>query len=134
MLTYVIYLSVGFMGGLLSAIMIPSFLFTNINQLISTLILDPISFVIGMVFFFIGFIANATLIRNGIELSYARMKRAEISMGEIFLSSLVICSFSLTFLLNFSVAVIFLIFSIVYGMISLNLRRYLQYERNREGV
>jgi hypothetical protein len=134
MLTYVIYLTAGFMGGLLSAIMIPSFLFTNLNQFIATLILDPISFVIGMVFFFIGFIANATLIRNGIELSYARLKRVDISLGEIFLSSLVICSFISTFLLNFSVAVIFLIFSIVYGMISLNLSHYLQYERNREGV
>jgi hypothetical protein len=134
MFTYIMYLTAGIIGGILSAIMIPPFLFTNLNQLIAILILDPITFVLGMFFFFIGFIANATLIRNGIELSYARLKRVDISIGEIFLSLLVGCSFILTFLINFSVAVVFLIFSLLYGMISLNLRRYMQYEQNRGEV
>jgi hypothetical protein len=134
MFTYFIYLIAGLFGGILSAVLIPSFLFTDMNQFISTLILDPFNFVLGMIFFFIGFIANATLFRNSIELSYAKMKNANISIGEIILSSFYIGSFLLTFIINFSVAVCFLIFSILYGMISLNLRRYLQYERKREEV
>ncbi|MBM6619897.1 hypothetical protein [Bacillus suaedaesalsae] len=132
MFTYVLYNSAGFMCSLLSAILIPPFLFNYSTQFISAVILDPASFVIGMFFFLIGFLASSALFRNSIELLYAYSKKGNISLGEIFVSSLYLLNFIVLFLLNFSVFLLFFLMTVIYGMISINLKRHLSYERSRE--
>lgn len=134
MLTYLLYNTAGFMGGLLSAILIPPFLFNHSSEFISSVILDPVSFVIGMLFFLLGFLASAALFRNSIELIYAYSKKANISIGEIFISSFYLFNFVTVFFINFSVFLLFLLITIIYGMISINLKRHLSFESSREEV
>ncbi|KAA0550292.1 hypothetical protein FZW96_02850 [Bacillus sp. BGMRC 2118] len=132
MFTYVLYNSAGFMCSILAAILIPPFLFTYSSQFISAVILDPVSFVTGMFFFLIGFLASSALFRNSIELLYAFSKKGNISMSEIIISSLYLVNFIVLFILNFSVFLLFFFMTIIYGMISLNLKRHLTLERSRE--
>ncbi|MBM7661214.1 signal transduction histidine kinase [Bacillus mesophilus] len=125
-------LFIGIIGGLVSASSIPSLQSGDFGQFLSTIILDPFSFLIGMFFFFIGFLANAKLLRDSIELTYAYFKRVRIFPFQILSSYFVIFSFIFVFILNPIVGLGFLFFSCMYGMISLKLNRYIPYVQRME--
>jgi hypothetical protein len=130
--TYFLYLLIGLGGGILAARWIPSFHFTDADQFLVTLVLDPFSFFFGMLCFFIGFLANAKLIKNCIEQTYALIKGVHTNFVHMSLSYLVFCSFIGLFFINISVAIVFLIFSVIYGMISLDLNRYMIHDKKQK--
>jgi hypothetical protein len=132
MLTCILYLLIGLGGGILAASLIPSFHFTDAGQFLVSIVLDPLTFFMGMLCFFIGFIANANLVKNCIEQTYALIKGVHINFAHMFLSYLVVFSFFGMFFINSSVAIVFLIFSIIYGMISLDLNRYMKYDKKQK--
>jgi signal transduction histidine kinase len=125
-------LFLGLIGGLVAASSIPTLLYADLGQFLSTIILDPFSFLIGMFFFFIGFLANAKLFRGCIELTYAYFKGVRIYPFQILSSYLVIFNFVLVFILNPIVGLLFLVFSCMYGMISLKINRYIPYVQRME--
>jgi signal transduction histidine kinase len=132
MLATFVCLLVGLVGGFLAASSFSSYVFTDIGRFLSTTILDPFSFFIGMIFFFIGFLANAKLIRDCVELTYAYFKGAPVHPFQILSSYFVVFSFVLVFLMNTLVGLGFLFFSFIYGMISLKLNRYIPYVKRME--
>ncbi|MFD1738585.1 hypothetical protein ACFSCX_18855 [Bacillus salitolerans] len=134
MLTYILYWLLGLCGGFLAANWIPPIFEIGLGPFISTLILDPITFFFGMGCFFVGFLANAALVRNGIRGTLFLSKGYKIHIPKLVISYLVIANFCLVFLFNLSIAVLFLIFSIVYGMISLDIRQNWQYDGKQEDL
>ncbi|WP_456278512.1 hypothetical protein [Bacillus sp. AK128] len=125
-----ICLFIGLAGGMIAASSISPNLLSS--QFVTNTILDPFSFFFGMIFFFFGFIANAKLIRGSIELTYARFKGVSIPPLQLFFSYLVIFSLTLIIFINPTIGFLFLLFSLIYGMISLKLKRYIPYVKRQE--
>jgi hypothetical protein len=134
MFTIIVYLIIGFCSGFFAASWIPPFFSQGLGESISTLILNPITFFFGMFCFFIGFIANASLVRTCIEGVYAIKKGYKIKKRKMFTSFLVLGSFISLFYINISVASLLFIFSVVYGMISLDLHQNWKYEDKQEDL
>ncbi len=128
----IVCLFIGFMGGLMASSLITPFM--NISQFLSSTILNPVGFFFGMLCFFFGFIANAKLIRDCMEKTYALVKGARIHLIEVLIPYLVIINFAIHFFLNPQVGFAFLCFSLIYGMISIKINRYLPYLDRQKGL
>lgn len=87
----------------------------------------PLRSFLAMVCFFVGFLANAAVVRTLLEGSIRFMLRQPVRWWEWVASFALIAPFYWLFQLNARLALLFFIFSVVYGIISVDLagsRRY----------
>ncbi|NNU92388.1 hypothetical protein ETC01_03455 [Geobacillus sp. NFOSA3] len=97
---------------------------------ITELIFNPLRTFLAMICFFIGFLANAVVIRTVIEGVILCLQRKQVRWKEWFICCGGMGSFYWLFQWETRLAALFFIFSLIYGMISVDLDRSRQYNRN----
>ena len=131
----IMYLLIGYIGGLFAIRNLP-LITGEWGILISEIILYPARFFIGMIYFFVSFIALSSLLRQGLEQVYNfLLKKKKPSKPILILNLGVIGCFYLFVketmkytIHSFGVVFILLIFTLFYGMISIDFKR----ERKRD--
>jgi len=121
MLSKIISILAGYVAGLVFIRSIPIEKPFEITEFILELVLHPIQFFVGMVFFFISFLANAHLLKSGMEETYFLLKKKSIEWFHLILSYSVVLIFYLLFIQGFWQTIMLLMFSIFYCFLSLNL-------------
>jgi hypothetical protein len=123
-------LFIGFICGYLMISWMPEvdpFRFTNF---ITEFIFNPLKSFLAMTSFFVGFLANAILIRSAVEEIVFYLSGHEVRLGELIVSYGVVANFYFLFQMNVILTGLFLIFSIVYGMMSIDLQRKRKFKNN----
>lgn len=120
MLLKLFSLFTGFGAGILFIRSLPVEKPFNINEFLLDLILHPMQFFIGMVFFIISFLANAYLLKTGMEETYFLLKKKSIEWFDLLLSYSVVIIFYILFVQGFWQTIFLLLFSILYSFLSLN--------------
>lgn len=123
-------IAVGFLCGYLMIHWMPPvtpFIFANF---ITQLIFNPLRTFLAMICFFIGFLANAVVIRTVIEGVILCLQRKQVRWTEWFICCGGMGNFYWLFQWEVRLAALFFIFSLIYGMISVDLDRSRQYNRN----
>ncbi|MBA2874994.1 hypothetical protein [Thermaerobacillus caldiproteolyticus] len=119
----------GFICGYLMIKWTPNvtpFVFTTF---ITEFLFNPLRSFLAMVCFLIGFLANAVLIRSLIEGMTHLLRRKQMKWGQWFMSCGVIPSFYSLFQWNTVLTMLFFIFSLIYGIISIDLQRDRRYNQ-----
>ena len=131
MMLKVAYVIVGYICGYLTIQWIPISEPFQLSSFIIQLILHPLNFLRAMLSFFIGFLVNSILIRVAIEQTYAFIKKKKINVFELLICYSVLLSFYQLFQYGFWQTLVFLTFALIYGMISVDLKRNIEYELER---
>jgi hypothetical protein len=120
----------GFICGYLMISWMPNvepFIFTNF---ITDLVFNPLKSFLAMISFFVGFLANAVLIRSAVEETVFFFSGRKFRLGELAISYGVAGSFYFLFQLNLLLTSLFLMFSAVYGMMSIDFQRKRRYKND----
>ncbi|WP_243290090.1 hypothetical protein [Bacillus sp. FJAT-47783] len=94
----------------------------DMTQFLLELILDPIQFFFAMVFFFVSFLANAYMFKHVIEETYELIKRKRWNGLQLLLSYSVFFVFYVLFLQGGVETFLLFIFSVVYSLLSIDLK------------
>lgn len=131
MLFHLFCVVVGFLGGYLMIHWLPPVTPFHFVHFITELIFNPLRSFLAMICFFIGFLANAAVIRTIIAGVILWLQRKQVRWGEWLISC---CGASGSFYWLFQseakLTVLFFIFAFIYGMISLDFRRSRGYKRD----
>lgn len=119
----ILILITGLISGFLFIKFFPVSMPMNISDMIVIFVLEPGGFFLGMLFFIIAFLANAELIRSGIELTVMLVKRRKLSIFELLASSLILGSFFILVTISFWETIALFCFSVLYGIISLDFKK-----------
>lgn len=122
MVMKIIFWFIGYGFGLASIRFLPSFEDGGLSFLLSELIYQPDYFFVGMFSFCFSFLALSNLVKATIEECYAIMRRQNISILSFLLSINVSTCFYLLYKESVWVTCGLLIFTFVYGMISIDLK------------
>jgi hypothetical protein len=114
-------LFVGFIGGYFMISWMPD---------VTPFIFNPLKSFLAMISFLIGFLSNAVLIRTAVEETIFYYSGREVRLGELIVSCGVVANFYFLFQMNVILTGLFLIFSIFYGMMSIDLQRKSRYKNN----
>lgn len=117
-----ICLVLGFICGYYFVSLVPIKSPFVLSEYIAEYLLNPFIFFAIMIFFFIGFLVNAYLIRSAIEETIKLIRGEKIHLIEIFISYSVVGSFYTLFQLGFWQTLVLLSFSLIYGIISLDIK------------
>jgi hypothetical protein len=123
-------LFIGFICGYFMINWIPEVTPFHFTNFITEFIFNPLKSFLAMISFFIGFLANAILIRSAIEEMVFYLSGREVRLGELIVSYGVVANFYFLFQMNVILTGLFLIFSIVYGMMSIDLQRKRKFKNN----
>lgn len=93
------------------------------TKIILALVMDPWHYFIAMVAFFFSFLLHSILIKSIVEETYSLLKRKTAHLWEVFISCGALGSFFFLSQEGEWQALLILCFSVVYGMISVDLRR-----------
>ncbi len=110
----------GYICGLLFIVWIPIHFPNKLSDIIVEVVLSPVPFIASILAFFIGFIINADLIKNGIEMMVVSRWRGKLLKLECLLLFCVCLSFYFLSMVSLWPAIAFFCFSLLYGMISLD--------------
>lgn len=114
---------VGFFCGYIFILSFPVKTPFNVSEFIYGFVLNPFEFFTTSVIFIIGFMVNATIIRDGVEQIALLINQKQRNILEFICSLLLILSFFILFYIGFWQTVIFFCFSVLYGIISLDFKR-----------
>jgi hypothetical protein len=123
-------IAVGFLCGYLMIHWMPPVTPFDFTRFMTELIFNPLRTFLAMICFFIGFLANAAVIRTVIEGIVFCLLRKRVRWMEWFVCCGGIAAFYWLFQWERKLATLFFIFSLIYGMISVDLDRSRQYNRN----
>jgi len=121
MLEKLIKLALGFLCGFFFIKCVPFDTPFHPSDLIVEFLFNPFGFFGASVFFIIGFLLNADLIRDSAELMIGVRKA---SFLEHMISPLVTISFVFLFFSGFWQTTVFFCFSLLYGIISLDFQKF----------
>jgi hypothetical protein len=121
---------VGFLCGYLLIHWMPPLTPFDFTLFITELIFNPLRTFLALTCFFIGFLANAVVIRTVIGGIVLCLLGKRVRWMEWFVCCGGIAPFYWLFQWERKLAVLFFIFSFIYGMISMDLDRFRQYHRN----
>lgn len=110
----------GYICGLLFIVWIPIHFPNTLSDIIVEVVLSPVPFIASILAFFIGFLINADLIKNGIEMLVVSRWRGRLLKLECLLLFFVCLSFYFLSMVSLWPTVAFFCFSLLYGMISLD--------------
>ncbi len=92
----------------------------SVPEFLLDLILDPIQFFMAMFFFFVSFLANAHLLKNAIEETYALIKERKGNGADLIVSYFVFFVFWGLMFMGFWETFTLLCFTIIYSLLSVN--------------
>ncbi|MFC3882753.1 hypothetical protein ACFOU2_04260 [Bacillus songklensis] len=95
----------------------------SLAHIILALVMDPLHYFVAMVAFFLAFLSHSILIKSVVEETYSFMKGRQVRWGEAVICYGAACSFWFLWQAGQWQTILILCFSIVYGMISVDLRR-----------
>lgn len=121
----------GFIFGYLLIHWVPVQLPFDISQYLVEYVFDPLKFFAIMMSFLLGFLCNSILIRTALEETIRLLLKRSIRMSHLFIGYSVIFSFYFLLQMGFWQTLILLCFSMIYGIISIDINRNKKYERNR---
>lgn len=124
-------LIIGFICGYLLIHWVPVIIPFTISEYLAEYLFDPLKFFAIMISFFIGFLVNSILIRTALEETIRLLLGRKIRIGQFMIGYSVCGSFYLLFQLGFWQTLILLCFSLIYGIISIDIYRDKIHERNR---
>jgi hypothetical protein len=116
-------LIMGFICGLLVIRWIPLSFPVDITNLFVQFILNPLEFFAASLVFIIGIVMNGNVIHSIITMTFVLKNKNSFSLAQWFVSFGVIFNFILLMNEGLWQAVMLLIFSIVYGMISIDFQK-----------
>ncbi|MEQ2528165.1 hypothetical protein EKG37_12950 [Robertmurraya yapensis] len=119
-----IRLLLGFGCGYLFILMFPIDSPFNLSEFLLEFVINPFSFFAASIVFIVGFISNALIIKEGVEETYLLYNQKESNLMEIIFVLLLMVSFYVLFQTGFWQTMVFFCFSILYGIISLDFRRF----------
>ncbi|MCA1030550.1 hypothetical protein LCL95_05780 [Bacillus timonensis] len=122
MLSKLIISGVAFLFGYVVTKWIPIPQGVDASDVLIGFILSPVKFFAAMVCFFISFFLHSILIKRSIELTYGLFKGEIIDKVELVASCFFFVSFFILFQLGFWQTMVLLVFSTIYGIISLDFR------------
>jgi hypothetical protein len=103
-----------------------------IEEYISDYLFSPLEFFVIMICFLIGFLANSILIRSVVEESFQLIRGRRVNLVNLLISYSVMISFYFLFQLGFWQTLVLLCFSIIYGIISIDISKSNEiHDRNR---
>lgn len=95
-----------------------------LSEFLLKFVVNPLAFFASSIVFIIGFITNALTFKDGIEESFLLYNQKDSNIVEIFFAVLLMVSFYVLFQTGFWQTMVFFSFSILYGIISLDFRRF----------
>ncbi|GLB58023.1 hypothetical protein [Cytobacillus sp. NCCP-133] len=119
----VLKLLTGLISGFLFIKVFPLSVPMSLSDMIVIFVLEPGGFFLGMVFFIISFLANAELIRRGIELTISLIKNNKTQLPELLISLTIIISFFILSSISIWETIGLFFFSVIYGIISLDFKK-----------
>ncbi|WP_449620193.1 hypothetical protein [Robertmurraya sp. Marseille-Q9965] len=119
-----IRLLLGFGCGYLFILLFPIDSPFKLSEFLLEFVINPFAFFVASIVFIIGFMTNALIIKEGIEEMFLFYNQKESNLVEIFLVLLLMASFYILFQKGFWQTMVFFSFSILYGIISLDFRRF----------
>lgn len=119
-----IRLLLGFGCGYLFILLFPIDSPFKLSEFLLEFVINPFAFFVASIVFIIGFMTNALIIKEGIEEMFLFYNQKESNLVEIFLVLLLMVSFYILFQKGFWQTMVFFSFSILYGIISLDFRRF----------
>lgn len=128
MLTKILPLFIGFLCGNLFIKMLPIVLPFDFSEFLLIFILNPFEFFATSTVFIIGFMMNAKVIEGGVKQIVLFISRRKVEGLELLLFLFLLICFILLFTLGFWQTVIFFSFSLLYGMISIDFKRFILIE------
>jgi hypothetical protein len=123
-------IAVGFLCGYLMIHWLPPLTPFDFTRFITELIFNPLRTFLALVCFFVGFLANAVVIRTVIEGIVLCLQGKQVRWMEWLVCCGGMVSFYWLFQWEVRLAALFFIFSFFYGMISVDLDRSRYYNRN----
>ncbi|EIJ78711.1 membrane protein [Bacillus methanolicus PB1] len=131
MLKKLIQLGLGFICGYLFINWMPIQYPFLISDFFSEFVLDPLEFLVAAIAFLIGLIANGYLFREGIEKTFAFIRRKNVSFYEIAVNYSVIFSFLIMTRYGIWQTIVLFCFSLLYGMISIDYKNTILAKNNK---
>jgi hypothetical protein len=122
MLRSIIYIFVGFMSGYIFITLTPINHSENMASILLSFIVDPLQFFTAMVCFFTGYLANSVLLKNMIEQMLRLFKGMIVNWPNILYSGACMVNFYLFFQIGFWHSIVLLLFTIVYAIISIDIK------------
>lgn len=119
-----VQLGIGFFCGYLFIMSFPVVSPFSLSEIILEFVLHPFEFFIASVVFIIGFMVNALMIKEGVEQVISFIYQKQINIMAVFNFLLLIIGFSVLFVTGFWQTVVFFSFSMLYGIISLDFKRF----------
>lgn len=126
-----IYEVIGFFCGFMLIVLTPRISIIEIPELLMSFIVNPFLFFIIMICFFIGFIAHSVIIKNVIEDVYQNASEKRFSFLQLFIPISLVVGYFILFLFGPWQTFLLLAFSIIYGIISLDLKKNKAFDTGR---
>ena len=121
-----IYEVVGFFCGFMLIFLTAGTSILEIPELLTSFIINPFLFFTFMICLFVGFLAHSVLIKSTIEHFYQRVNGSRLSFWQMFFSVSLIGGYLILFLFGPWQTFLLIAFSIIYGIISVDLPSYSQ--------
>jgi hypothetical protein len=131
MLKKLICLFLGTMCGMALSVMVSIPEPFSMETLFVNFVLSPVTFFASMLVFMVGFVCFSILIKGAIEQTYQLNKGRKAQLNDLFICYSVLISFCLLFFISFWQTFFLFLFSIVYGLFSIELSNKTNYEVNR---
>ena len=119
-----VQLIAGFLCGLLFIEWFPISVPTGLTEILAACILRPVPFFASAIVFIVGFLTNAELIGEEIILTVRLFMKRKTTVFNLLFSLFFLTGFITLFLIGFWQTVVFFCFSILYGIISIDLKEF----------
>ncbi|MFT4413127.1 hypothetical protein ACLM5H_04620 [Fredinandcohnia humi] len=117
------YEVIGFLCGYLLILLSPNSSPFEISDLLMRFIVNPFLFFILMMCFLIGFLSHSIIVKASIESTYRLIKGHSISLYQAFINYSLYVGYFFLFIIGPWEAVLLLAFSLMYGIISVDLKK-----------
>jgi hypothetical protein len=121
-----IYEVIGFFCGFMLIFLTSGTSIIEIPQLLTSFIINPFLFFILMICFFIGFLAHSVLFKGAIETFYHMAKGNRFSFMELIFPISLVGGYFILFIYGPWQTFLLIAFSIIYGIITVDLPSYSQ--------
>ncbi|WNS74060.1 hypothetical protein RRV45_14165 [Bacillus sp. DTU_2020_1000418_1_SI_GHA_SEK_038] len=118
----IVQLIAGFICGLLFIEWFPVSVASGLTEIFAACILRPVPFFASAIVFIVGFLTNAELIGEEIILTVQLFMKRKTTVFNLLYSLFFLAGFIILFQIGFWQTVVFFCFSILYGIISIDLK------------
>ncbi|MFS0863526.1 hypothetical protein [Fredinandcohnia sp. 179-A 10B2 NHS] len=118
----IVYEIIGFVCGYMLILMAPDTSPFHIGEFLMSFIINPFLFFFMMVFFLVGFVSHSILFKGLVESAFKFSKGQRLSSSQLLVYISVLAGYFFLFILGPLQASLLLAFSVIYGIISVDLK------------